>query len=112
SENNEVSILQKFGDLPFRLGPQDHECQHCGALHWGEERTNANIKAGVEIYSTCCQQGSVTLPWGEFEGDTVPHELFKLYTEDNPDAREFQQNITHYNNALSFTSLGVKVDQS
>lgn len=28
------------------------------------------------------------------------------------DAQDFQKNITHYNNALSFTSLGVKVDDS
>ncbi|EGF99758.1 uncharacterized protein MELLADRAFT_28736, partial [Melampsora larici-populina 98AG31] len=61
------------------------------------------------IYSNCCQQGSVTLPWGEFKGPTVPKALLKLYTGKG---KEFQDNITHYNNALSFTSLGVKVDQS
>ncbi|EGG11656.1 uncharacterized protein MELLADRAFT_59634 [Melampsora larici-populina 98AG31] len=112
TDNNQATILAKFQDLPYRLGKQDHECQYCGALRWGEERTKIKSKHQEETYSNCCQQGSVTLPWGEFEGPTVPDSLLKLYTGSDKDAKEFQQNITHYNNALSFTSLGVKVDQS
>ncbi|EGG07563.1 uncharacterized protein MELLADRAFT_62309 [Melampsora larici-populina 98AG31] len=38
----------------------------------------------------------------------LPASLMQLYTGSNKDARE----ITHYNNTLSFTSLGVKVNQS
>ncbi|EGF99940.1 uncharacterized protein MELLADRAFT_39963 [Melampsora larici-populina 98AG31] len=109
NENNQATILGKFQDLPYRLGEQNHECQHCGALRWGEERTKLKSKHQEETYSNCCQQGSVTLPWGEFEGPTLPDSLLKLYTGED---KEFQDNITHYNNTLSFTSLGVKVDQS
>ncbi|KAH9811565.1 hypothetical protein DFH28DRAFT_877453, partial [Melampsora americana] len=80
ADNTEYYIRTSFKGLPYRLGPQTHQCQFCGALRWGEERTKANIRRGEETYSNCCQQGSVMLPWGEFEGPTVPLSLQMLYT--------------------------------
>lgn len=84
SENVESHIRSTFPELPYRLGLQDHICQHCGALRWGEERTNANVKRDEETYSNCCQQGSVSLPWGEFDGPTLPEMLQKLYMGPDP----------------------------
>ena len=64
----------------------------------------------------CCAKGAVTLP---IANDT-PEQLWILLTETRVNANgkrvwtdrtvHFQQNIRSYNNAMSFTSLGAKID--
>ncbi|KAH9814703.1 hypothetical protein DFH28DRAFT_892393, partial [Melampsora americana] len=96
SQNTEAALLKKFaGQLPFRLGPMTHACVHCGALRFSEERSKENQRAGKGWYLNCCQYGAVTLPLKFMPGV----------------AKEFQKNISTYNNALSFTSLGVQRDE-
>jgi len=66
----------------------------------------------------CCAKGAVTLP---IANDT-PEQLCILLTETCVNAKgkrvwtdrtaHFQQNIRSYNNAMSFTSLGPKIDRA
>src|SRR5213083_3389881 len=66
----------------------------------------------------CCSQGAVQLP----NSNNTPEPIRVLLTETRVNANgkvvwtdrtaHFQQNIRSYNNAVSFTSLGVKLDQA
>lgn len=112
-ENNERALQARFLDsLPHYLGPQDRTCQHCGAFRWGQERTKKHIKDDVDTYTNCCQKGDVTLPIAEFDGDPIPPYLYRLFTESDAEAQEFQTNIIRYNNALAFASMCIDVDKS
>jgi len=92
-------------------------CPHCNALHWKEEGTQKSTRQNP-IFSMCCGKGAVTLP---IPNDT-PEPLPTLLTETCVNANgktvwtdktaHFQQNIRSYNNALSFTSLGAKLDRA
>jgi hypothetical protein len=42
---------------------------------------------------------------------SVPDELRRLYTSQDPDAKYFRDNIRYFNSHFSFTSLGVVLDQ-
>ncbi|EGG10693.1 uncharacterized protein MELLADRAFT_60339 [Melampsora larici-populina 98AG31] len=113
SDNNESSLMKRFpGQLPYALGPMNHVCMHCHACRWGQERTKENTKDKKELYMNCCQYGDVKLPMADFDGPPLPDDLFELFTSSSPQAREFQSNITSYNNAMSFSSLGAKQDRS
>ena len=69
-------------------------------------------------FSMCCSNGSVTLP---IVNDT-PELIRVLLTDTHVNANgkvvwtdrtaHFQQNIRSYNNAVSFTSLGAKLDRA
>ncbi|KAH9820329.1 hypothetical protein DFH28DRAFT_852883, partial [Melampsora americana] len=111
SENTETKLNRKFdGQLPFRLGPMTHPCDHCGALRFSKERNKENIRLERELYLNCCQYGAVTLPLKFMPGGPLPAELLQLYTGSDDVAKDFQRNISTYNNALAFTSLGVHRD--
>ena len=92
-------------------------CPHCNALHWIEERIQKSIKRNPQ-FSMCCSEDTVTLP---IANDT-PESLRILLTETRVNAngkivwteriKHFQENIRSYNNAMSFTSLGAKLDRA
>ncbi|THU87700.1 hypothetical protein K435DRAFT_804091 [Dendrothele bispora CBS 962.96] len=83
------------------LGQMDVECPECKALHWSVER-NSKQQFGV-----CCDSGQVHLPLLS----KPPQAMSSLYTSvGNPLAEKFRDNITQYNAAFAFTSLGVDVD--
>ena len=92
-------------------------CRHCNALHWKEERVHGSILENPE-FSMCCSKDAVTLPIA----NDIPESLRILLTETRVNANgkvvwtnrtaHFQQNIRSYNNAVSFTSLGVKLDRA
>ncbi|PLW32436.1 hypothetical protein PCANC_22774 [Puccinia coronata f. sp. avenae] len=109
--NNEAYITSKMGsDLDPDFGQCDNACASCGALHWKLERNKKDRNKDVASYPTCCSKGSAKL--GIDYGKDYPDFLKQLLTGDTPEAEEFQYNIRSYNNALSFASLGAKVDKS
>ncbi|EGF98840.1 uncharacterized protein MELLADRAFT_40611, partial [Melampsora larici-populina 98AG31] len=63
-------------------------------------------------YTMCCRNGKVKLPQHYFTFPSAPPFLIGLLTEDTDRARKFRNNIRSYNNTLSFTSLGCKIDRS
>ncbi|KDQ27730.1 hypothetical protein PLEOSDRAFT_1042559, partial [Pleurotus ostreatus PC15] len=86
----------------------DIPCQHCGALHWADERVNRSRRTGIPNFGMCCDHGKVRLPAPQ----APPHTLQGLLEADDAQAREFRHNIRAYNMALAFTSLGVREDSS
>ncbi|EPQ61091.1 hypothetical protein GLOTRDRAFT_30816, partial [Gloeophyllum trabeum ATCC 11539] len=85
----------------------DVECIFCGALHWRLERLSKSTERSP-TFGLCCDSGQVRLP----AFDTAPYLLRRLFVANDPQAREFRENIRQYNAALAFTSLGVTIDDS
>ena len=87
------------------LGNMTYKCSECGAMMWLDERVNKSVR--LPVFSTCCAKGKVILP----PLQKLPSSLDILLTGTDPRSRTFRQKIRMYNSALSFTSLGAKIDQ-
>ncbi|THV03739.1 hypothetical protein K435DRAFT_561317, partial [Dendrothele bispora CBS 962.96] len=85
----------------------EHMCRYCGALHWLDEKVAKSSRASPE-FGMCCKHGEVRIPLLE----QPPEYLYRLYTGHDNQAKEFRENISQYNAALAFTSVGVSVDDS
>jgi hypothetical protein len=72
---------------------------------WLDERINKSVR--LPEFSICCAKGKVILP----PLQELPPPLNILLTETDPRSYAFRQNIRMYNSALSFTSIGAKIDQ-
>ena len=72
---------------------------------WLNEKINKSIR--LPEFSTCCAKGKVMLP--SLQELLLP--LNTLLTGTDSRSRLFRQNIRMYNFALSFTSIGAKIDQ-
>jgi hypothetical protein len=85
------------------------ECNNCGAKMWIVERSPGlgSTKRDPK-FQPCCSKGSFKLQ----PLKPTPSTIAKLLTETTPSAKEFQTNIRVYNSALSFVSLGVKLDHN
>lgn len=59
-------------------------------------------------FGTCCNHGEVHIPLLQ----EPPAPLRALFVGDDVEAEEFRKNITRYNAALAFTSLGADVDHA
>ena len=71
-------------------------CAHCHArLFYHESR------------DMCCSGGKVLLP-----RVTAPDELVQIFSGCSSESRHFRQHIRSYNHVLSFTSLGVHMDEN
>ncbi|TEB33585.1 hypothetical protein FA13DRAFT_1708350 [Coprinellus micaceus] len=89
------------------LGRMNVRCPDCGALHWGAEKLSTSTLARPK-FGICCDSGQVRLP----SLRPPPHPLYKLFTENMTQAKEFRENIWKYNRAFAFTSLQVHEDHS
>ena len=87
------------------MGRMNVCCEHCGALHWLDERQADSSVQSPKIF-TCCANGKVLLPPLREQ----PPPLLQLYTEASSEATEFRDNIVQYNSALAFMSVGVSID--
>ena len=47
--------------LQHVLGRMDRACEHCGALHWAEERLKGTSHAHPK-FGNCCKSGKVGCP--------------------------------------------------
>ena len=94
-----------FGLQRHTLGCMNYKCNDCRAMMWIDEKVNKSIR--LPIFTTCCARGKVALP----PLQELPYPLNILLIETDLRSRLFRQNIRMYNSALSFTSLGVKIDQ-
>lgn len=59
------------------------------------------------IFHLCCSKGKITLA----SLMSTPSVIAQLLTEKTPVAEEFRKHISSYNSALSFSSIGVKLDK-
>lgn len=98
-----ISVLHP--EDPHSLGPMNHECSHCGALHFLDEAVNP--RARVLVFEKCCKKGAAILE----PVKSSPPFLRCLFTGQDPRARLFRKHIREYNAALSFTSLKYNKDE-
>lgn len=75
---------------------------------WYGERINKSKYRKKPIFTLCCMQGQVQLPFLK----KPPDVLMKLLTGDDKLSKHFQRNTRPYNMVFSFTSLGGKVENS
>src|SRR2546423_2770538 len=112
-EISELSQIPKARVYPWislglhrhTLGNMIHKCRKCGAMMWLDEKINKSAR--FPEFSTCCAKGKVILP----PLQKLPSPLDILLTGNDSRSCLFKQNIRMYNSALSFTSIGVNVDQ-
>ncbi|PPQ72835.1 hypothetical protein CVT24_012881 [Panaeolus cyanescens] len=100
--------------LPYRepsarhsLGRMNHICQHCGAKHWLAEKLVRSSQASP-TFVACCDHGTVNLPRLQAPPDLLRH----LFINNDDQSKNFRDNISEYNQALAFTSLGVTQDHT
>ncbi|KAK8792732.1 hypothetical protein WA158_002607 [Blastocystis sp. Blastoise] len=77
------------------LGDFNVHCEYCHAKHFELE------KGMNDKFYTCCGSGKVVLP----ELPDLPNTIRSLLQRDNPDSREFINNIIRYNNSVALASL-------
>ncbi|XP_050896083.1 uncharacterized protein LOC127102791 [Lathyrus oleraceus] len=78
------------------LLPTSSECRRCNAKLFHRESQDM-----------CCKGGKVTI-----SQVPAPDELLQLFLDSSTEGRHFRQHIRSYNHVMSFTSLGVHVDES
>jgi hypothetical protein len=118
--------------LPHQLKRCDAPCFSCGALHWKEELSVVDLFKKDPSFSACCQKKKVTLPMFQDSAPGYPLSLQGLFTKSDEGvssrvelvelydevlnfltvSRNFQALLRMYNNLVSFTSLGARVDRS
>jgi len=87
------------------LGNMIYKCNKYEAMMWLDERVNKSVR--LLEFSICCAKGKVILP----SLQELPPPLDILLTGTDPRSCAFRQNIRMYNSALSFTSIGAKINQ-
>src|SRR5437879_1775832 len=88
------------------VGKMNVECPFCHAFHWLDERVSSSSISHPE-FEMCCAHGKIRLP----PLCMPPTELYDLFVNNTPAAREFRSNIVQYNSVLAFTSMGVDIDR-
>ncbi|KAI5438717.1 hypothetical protein KIW84_024444 [Lathyrus oleraceus] len=76
--------------------PHPFTCRHCNARLFHHESRD-----------TCCNGGKVS-----FSRVDAPIELQQLFLYGSAEGKHFRQHIRSYNHVLSFTSIGVHVDEN
>jgi hypothetical protein len=89
------------------LKAMDVECTFCHALLWLDERLSHSSQINPR-FGLCCYQGKVKPPYL----NPIPPELHLLLTGNGAREKGFREHIRTYNQALAFTSVGRKVDDS
>ncbi|XP_057764030.1 uncharacterized protein LOC131008561 [Salvia miltiorrhiza] len=90
------------------IGDVVHECEHCFAFFWYEERLAKTVNSTKPKYSLCCMHGKIELP----KAMCPPKVLYDLIFGNNAKSKHYLQNIRSYNNMFGFTSMGGKIDHS
>ncbi|OAD76913.1 hypothetical protein PHYBLDRAFT_142419 [Phycomyces blakesleeanus NRRL 1555(-)] len=88
-------------------GAIDVQCKFCGALMWIHKK-NYTSKANNIMFSMCCRLGTIILP--PFE--PTPPGIAELLVHNTPARKDFFKKIRRYNSTMSFTFMGVNIDQS
>ncbi|XP_056692064.1 uncharacterized protein [Spinacia oleracea] len=89
------------------IGDPTYTCEYCDAFMWFEERARKDRKTNPK-FNKCCMQGKVQLP----KLRDPPKVLQDLYTNQDSESKNFQENTRPYNMVFSFTSMGGKIDSS
>ena len=103
SNFSETSVQgSNITNFKLYIGKMNAVCYYCKALLFNNEKNNKKSTSIKIISNMCCFEGKVILP-----EKNQPSELIKNLLNQS----EFQTNIRGYNSALSFTSLGINLDE-
>ena len=91
-----------FKDCRHSCGEFDNSCIYCGALFYKQEKKQGSSSTSA----FCCADGKIKLP----KCSSIHKYISNFLTSSDKKSIEFRRNIRAYNTALSFTSLGVKLD--
>ncbi|KAL8087815.1 hypothetical protein AgCh_037814 [Apium graveolens] len=94
--------------LPSSFGAPTHNCVHCGATLWYEERIKRNRHTSNPQFTFCCMEGRVKLPLMK---DPPPLLKHLLGPDSGQQGSNFRRNIRPYNSMFAVASLGVQVDK-
>ncbi|XP_035713810.1 uncharacterized protein LOC118438127 [Folsomia candida] len=80
------------------MGEMNVLCEFCNAKHFANERPTD------KKFTVCCNKGKVKIP------TFATHEYIKrLLIGQDPDSKNFMENIRSYNNAFAFASVGAQI---
>ncbi|KAF9440445.1 hypothetical protein P691DRAFT_647674, partial [Macrolepiota fuliginosa MF-IS2] len=82
-------------------------CPCCQAYHFDSEKLAKSTQQDFR-FGICCLQGQVVLP----PYQNIDNTYLPFMTGQQPQSKEFRNDIRRYNAAFAFTSLGAKVDRS
>ena len=99
---NPNNLRIKPNDLGPMGGSFGRTCSHCGAKGYKDEMRGTSIEPYMG--QLCCNQGKIELP----RPSPFPIELYKLLTEQTPEAKEFRKRIRYFNSGMAAASLEVK----
>ncbi|OBZ80861.1 hypothetical protein A0J61_11089 [Choanephora cucurbitarum] len=109
-EMNAHKVAQGRSQLPqlkrHDFGRTKVECSFCLAMFWFDERATAFELE--PLFQLCCGKERYILK----DSEPLPPLLTGILTNTDSVSKEFQSNTRAYSNALSFTSLGVKLDHA
>ncbi|KAL6572840.1 hypothetical protein OROHE_002316 [Orobanche hederae] len=91
-----------------KFGPPSHQCPHCDAIMWYEERSNKARRARNPSFSLCCQDGKVLLS----RVRKTPPLLNTLLDYADPATSKLRDQTRVYNSMFCFTYFGAKIDHS
>ena len=92
------SVRTRWGSVKY---------SNCHAFHWMAKHLTASSLANPR-FVICCLSGKIVLP----PLHPVPPELLHLLTAQDDISKSFHDHIRTYNNALTMTSIGRKIDES
>jgi hypothetical protein len=111
-ETTPLSSLQYLARNPETIPIQRDDrgmmnviCTFCGAYMWLEERESRSSMSSPK-FQMCCSKGESTIE----NLRPTPAPIATLLTGTDEQSKEFRNNIRSYNSALSFSSMGVKLD--
>ena len=90
---------------PNDFGRMNIVCGDCGALHWISERMIQHGKRNPK-FEGCCKHGDLNIPLLQ----PLPQPLHRLLHSQEPDAKDFRNNIRRWNSAFAFTSVSHNMD--
>ncbi|XP_058763803.1 uncharacterized protein LOC131637237 [Vicia villosa] len=106
--DNEPSVdshLEEYSDV----GDRAWECPSCHASMWYQERIGNTRHTTVPKFTRCCRSGKVVLPLLNDPPRALQH---LLHNGSRADSKNYQTNIRTYNAMFSFTSPGMKFDNT
>jgi len=102
-----VKIALRIGQLSTvvrnTVGEMEVECRFCNAMMWMQEKSSDSSKK-EPMFQMCCGKGQYIVERYPATPATIT-DLLKTNSE-------FKEHIRSYNSALSFTSMGVQLDNS
>ncbi|XP_058742092.1 uncharacterized protein LOC131614536 [Vicia villosa] len=106
-ENDDIvdSLLEQYSDIGDRVW----DCPFCHASMWYQERRDKSRHTTVPKFHRCCRSGKVVLPLLLNPPPLLQH---LLHNKTDAESKNYQSNLRTYNAMFSFTSPGMKFENT